>query len=705
MDMKKRTTLGNKILMALIPVMIGGLLIMGVILFMSMNNLIKTQLGGQVLKTVESEATNINTWLVGNLLEVESIAKTPAAKKVNEDFDSIDALNTERYKFFTSVYPERVSTIYAAREDAVYHSIKVKDGVYSIHEGSLASRDYFKRILAGESAIVTNPLISKSTGVLSTYAVAGIPNDSGKSIGLIGRGIKMDYIQSIIGELSLGKNGYGFLVDNSGLVISHPETDFIMELNLLEAEDPSLAELGNLMTKGVSGVYNYKSEGEKRIAFYAPIYISGWGLAVVVDETDFYSSITQLRLTLVISVFIFLIIIGFLITFITKKIFKPLYLITDNIRNIAEGEGDLTREIKGFSNDELGILSESFNIFMDKLRKIVISIKDSTEATVKIKSELSIMIEESVAFITQISANTNGMESQIGFLDKNVIETSSIITQIQANIDSLNKQVVQQKEAMDTSSSAVDQMVASLNSVASVMERSKKAADRLVGNAKLGGEKLAVTTGSVNGINNNIGNIMDMVSVINGIAAQTNLLAMNAAIEAAHAGDAGRGFAVVADEIRKLAENSSKNSKEISRVLKTVIEQISEAAGSSTETSSAFEEITKEIKIVSDSIEEVFSSTKELTIGGDQILNAMQILNDVSNEVNEGSAEMTVGAREMSNAIENVSNVSRTVTGSVSEIAAGTTEIANTMENVKVMTIKIDETADLLKIEVDKFKT
>lgn len=702
---KKKITLGNKILFALIPVMMGGLAVMGVILFISMNKLIKTQLGGQVLKTVESEASNINTWLVGNLLEVESIAKTPAARKVNDDFRPIDELNTERYKFFTTVYPERVSTIYAAREDAVYHSIKVTDGVYSIHEGSLASRDYFKRILAGESSIVTNPLVSKSTGILSTYAVAGIPDAAGKNIGLIGRGIKMDYIQTIIGELSLGKSGYGMLVDATGLIISHPDTDLVLESNLLESDDVSLTDLGKNMTGGESGVFNFTEDGIKKIAFYAPVQISNWGLAVLVDESDFYSSITKLRITLLLSVVIFLIVISLLITFITRKMFKPLYSITDNVKEIAEGEGDLTRRIAGYTNDEIGVLSESFNTFMDKLRNIVMSIKESTDNTVNIKSELSLMIEESVAYITQISANTNGMESQIGFLDKNVIETSSIINQIQANIDSLSKQIDQQNKAMDTSSSAVDQMVASLNSVSNVMERSKNAADRLVLNAKMGGDKLSVTTGSVNGINSNIGNIMDMVSVINGIAAQTNLLAMNAAIEAAHAGDAGRGFAVVADEIRKLAETSSKNSKEISKVLKSVIEQISEAAGSSTETSTAFDEIIKEIKIVSDSLEEVFSSTKELTIGGDQILRSMQILSDISNEVNEGSSEMKVGAGEMANAMENVSNVSQTVTASVSEIAAGTTEIANTMEKVRVLTFKIDETADSLKVEVDKFRT
>ncbi len=136
MKNKMKATLGNKILFALIPVMIIGLAVMGVILFVTMNKLIKTQLGGQVLKTVESEAININTWLEGNLLEVESIAKTPAARKINNSFDNIDALNTERYKFFTTVYPERVSTIYAARKDAVYHSIKFNDGIYSIHEGS-----------------------------------------------------------------------------------------------------------------------------------------------------------------------------------------------------------------------------------------------------------------------------------------------------------------------------------------------------------------------------------------------------------------------------------------------------------------------------------------------------------------------------------------------------------------------------------------
>ncbi|RKX85565.1 MAG: hypothetical protein DRP58_05670, partial [Spirochaetes bacterium] len=297
MKNKMKATLGNKILFALIPVMIIGLAVMGVILFVTMNKLIKTQLGGQVLKTVESEAININTWLEGNLLEVESIAKTPAARKINNSFDNIDALNTERYKFFTTVYPERVSTIYAARKDAVYHSIKFNDGIYSIHEGSLASRDYFKRILAGESAIVTNPLVSKSTGILSTYAVAGIPGESGGNVGLIGRGIKMDYIQTIIGDLSLGKSGYGMLVDSSGLVIAHPDTNFVMELNLLEAEEASLIDLGKNIMGGESGIFRFTSKGVNSIAFYAPIPISGWGMAVLVSESDFYSSITKLRIT------------------------------------------------------------------------------------------------------------------------------------------------------------------------------------------------------------------------------------------------------------------------------------------------------------------------------------------------------------------------------------------------------------------------
>ena len=291
--------------------------------------------------------------------------------------------------------------------------------------------------MSGESSIITNPLVSKSTGILSTYAVAGITDNSGKSIGLIGRGIKMDYIQSVIGKLSVGKSGYGMLVDQTGTVIAHPETDLVMELTLLESDDPSISELGRRLTGGESGFYNFTSDGKREIVFYAPVPISGWGLAIRADEADYYSAITKLRITLLVSVVILLGVIVLLISFITRKLFKLLHSITSNVQEISEGEGDLTKRISGFTNDEIGRLSESFNTFMDKLRKIVVSIKDSTEATINIKTELSMMIEESVAYITQISANTNGMESQIGFLDKNVIETSSIITEIQANIESL----------------------------------------------------------------------------------------------------------------------------------------------------------------------------------------------------------------------------------------------------------------------------
>ncbi|MBN1647501.1 MAG: methyl-accepting chemotaxis protein, partial [Spirochaetales bacterium] len=309
------------------------------------------------------------------------------------------------------------------------------------------------------------------------------------------------------------------------------------------------------------------------------------------------------------------------------------------------------------------------------------------------------------ASVIEISAHIDEIKKQIAFLVNKINDSARTIDEIRNIVDAQNDQINEESGAVEESSASVNQMVASLSNVARITRTKKESTENLVATTRVGGEKLSVTTNAVKEINSSIDVIAEMVKIINSIAAQTNLLSMNAAIEAAHAGASGKGFAVVADEIRKLAETSSRNAKKISSVLKKVIGQIEIAASSSEVTSSAFAAIDNEVEGVSMAFGEILASTVELSVGGDQISKAMRILSDISVKVQENSNKILGETSELGESMKTVNDISEGVLASINEITVGTNAISDAMIEVTNLTAEFAETADVLDEYVNKFIT
>jgi len=389
--------------------------------------------------------------------------------------------------------------------------------------------------------------------------------------------------------------------------------------------------------------------------------------------------------------------------FIIRRIVGNIRIAADSIERMSAG--DISSEILINSRDEMGHLGENLNILTGNLKKAFGSMKVSSAEGVELKEELIASAGQTSAAAVQIASTSRTIETQFISLTERVTGASEANQQMKSSLQSLEEYVLDQTAMVEESTSSVTEMISSINNVTDITMKKRAATETLVKTAESGGSKLSATTAVINDITDSLDEIRGMATIIQQIASQTNLLAMNAAIEAAHAGDAGRGFAVVADEIRKLAEASSMNSKQISGVLKEVVSRIEIASKSSKETESAFMAIDVEVKDVSQSLEEISSSMDELSVGGQQILEAMTSLQDVSSKVSQGSVSMTGASGRVTEAIDVVSRITAEVSGSASEINIGITEVSGAMMLVTDLSGKLGDITDNLEQESSLFKT
>uniref|UniRef100_A0A7C3E5T9 Methyl-accepting transducer domain-containing protein n=1 Tax=Gracilinema caldarium TaxID=215591 RepID=A0A7C3E5T9_9SPIR len=270
---------------------------------------------------------------------------------------------------------------------------------------------------------------------------------------------------------------------------------------------------------------------------------------------------------------------------------------------------------------------------------------------------LSVRMDEIRSLVADAGAAIAKIEGQIHNLEKNTNESTMAAELIADRITGLNQSIENESAAQIESSASINEMVASIRNVAESAARRRTALEKLTGTTDSGMQRLDSLLGYISKIEGSIGSIQQMVAVINSIASSTNLLSMNAAIEAAHAGDAGRGFAVVADEIRNLADTTGKNAKEIGRQLKEVIQIIKTAAEESDTTRAAFQEIRREIDSVIDAFNEISTATEELAEGGRQILEALRTLSEMSGELKSSGAEIAAAQKN----VETLQNKTRSV--------------------------------------------
>ncbi len=372
----------------------------------------------------------------------------------------------------------------------------------------------------------------------------------------------------------------------------------------------------------------------------------------------------------------FVIMIPAILLALEKIVVSPVRHFSQKMEEIASGEGDLTGSIEIHSRDEIGVLSAGFNRFNSTLRSMIRNIKESVASSTKEVDSVVTSATETSSAVQEMKANIKSVSASVENLLENMNKSGTRLTSVKSDVQDLKNQISSQVSAVEQTGSSAEEIDAQAQSISKTSKKRKEETEKLSKVVADSRNDLQRVQARVDSLTQKTGDMENAVSVISGIAAQTSLLSMNAAIEAAHAGEHGRGFAVVAEEIRKLAETSANNSKSIREALKQSVEEVHALSSTFENTQQVFSQVEELSNSVQTSFEEIEQTVIELSQGIQEITRSIVDIRDAVTQIDEKSGNINNSSEELTEHNRSNEALVENLSGALSEISVGVDEVS-----------------------------